>query len=218
MKHFKHLTLGSILGLAVMASGALVTPAHAVTIDFEGLANSGGAGATVVGNPYMEDGFNISADTGTSGGSDRLVSWHTDNAGGFAGSTGLFANNLSAVVTLVEGTGAAFSLRSIQLADVLGITTTPPLVTFIANLVGGGTTSQSFTPSMGLSFESFLFDNSFGNITSVSWTQGAAFPDGHQFDNIEVGNPIPEPTTILLLGSTLAGLMAWRYRKSKKSA
>ena len=30
-------------------------------------------------------------------------------------------------------------------------------------------------------------------------------------------NPIPEPSTMLLFGSGLAGLAAWRYRKSVKS-
>ena len=30
-------------------------------------------------------------------------------------------------------------------------------------------------------------------------------------------NPIPEPSTMLLFGTGLAGLMAWRYRKGVKS-
>lgn len=36
------------------------------------------------------------------------------------------------------------------------------------------------------------------------------------FENLQV-NAIPEPSTMLLFGSGLAGLVAWRYRKGEKS-
>lgn len=54
--------------------------------------------------------------------------------------------------------------------------------------------------------------------TTAAFTQGDPRPGGViRFDVDHSVEPIPEPATILLLGSGLAGLGLWRWRKTAKA-
>jgi len=136
----KNLTIGAVLGFAVLVGGASATPAQAVTLDFETLSTAGPGINPVAAIPYTEDGFEITATIPVS--PVELVYWSTGDLN-FAGSTGLFANNFDSTITLIQSGNGAFSLSSIQLADVfVGVPSAQ--VTFTAQLAGGGTTMQSF--------------------------------------------------------------------------
>ena len=45
---------------------------------------------------------------------------------------------------------------------------------------------------------------------------GLFLPNGIGIDNLTIGAPIPEPSTMLLLGTGLAGLVAWRRKSATK--
>lgn len=114
----------------------------------------------------------------------------------------------SAVAVLPFGTG------TVQLTDkalVLGTTTllSDPQVITTMGLPGGGplpiVESSDFTQG----------------VTSFRFMRTVEFSgplEGNQRFNMSVSQtPIPEPSTMLLFGTGLAGLVAWRYRKNVKS-
>jgi len=57
----------------------------------------------------------------------------------------------------------------------------------------------------------------FMNITYITWfqTSGSLMIDNLVYDKANDVAPIPEPSTMLLLGSGLAGIVGWRYRKQQ---
>ena len=88
-----------------------------------------------------------------------------------------------------------------------GITVTPFGLTLgLTNSdVNGNFSHNIFSNTGGLNV---VDRDSQGNILTLAG-RGQVTPGGG------ITNPIPEPSTILLFGSGLAGLAAWRYRKSK---
>ncbi len=178
--------------------------ATAVVLDFDSLDEVPSfGGISIISDPYEEDGFQIS-------GTGPLISFSPDSVN-YAGSRGLWVGLSSGQATVMETVnGDPFTLNSIELSLIAPNATSPP-VEFIGELLGGGTVSQSFTPT-GFGFTQFNFNSSFTNLTSVSWIQGTVegLTEGHQFDNIVVMvTDVPEPASILSLLVLSAVAAGW---------
>lgn len=78
-------------------------------------------------------------------------------------------------------------------------------------------TSKVLNMPAGLSWGGTLFFGftDFGaSITSIQYTAGSPTTDAVGIDDVRYGSAsVPEPSTILLFSSGMAGLVVWRYRK-----
>jgi len=197
----------ALFSLVVFTSA---TSAAADTITFSGLEQAGSS-LVHISDPYFESGYRIQ-----NGG--ELYYAQQSNLQ-YAGSAGLHERISNGLITLSRQNGSAFKLTSIDLST-LHPSGASPAVVFVGVLSGGGTVTQTFTPTV-FGFHTFVFNSSFTNLLSVSWHQGSDDLNAHQFDNIVVSSSTqtPEPATMVLLGSGLFGLGAQlrRRRKAKRS-
>jgi hypothetical protein len=190
--------------------------AHADTITFDPLQLTG-SGFTHM-DSYTEAGFTFTS-VNNPGDAFAFASAQQNNLAYYAGSAGLAVNNFNDFGRLTAAGGAAFSLTSIDLSHFMrGSNGVPVVVTFTGNYVGGGTTVQSFTVTI-FGFQTFNFDPSFTNLSSVEFGPTSARPF-YQFDNVVVNQSltaVPEPTTMALLGAGLVGVAAKVRRRSAKA-
>jgi len=190
--------------------------AWAGTIDFEALTPTPLAQSASIGFAYAEEGYKLSA-TGSFG----FVYFGPPNAA-YTGSNALFSNSGGAVITLARADGASFSLFSIDLAPLGGVTEPSGVnVIFTGQKTGGGTAGVTFNVvdlQLPIALQTFTFGADFANLTSVSWIQGSGMGNRgpyHQFDNIQVAEvtSVPDPgSSLVMLGGVLAGLMLVRRR------
>ena len=170
------------------------------------------------GKFYSEDGFTIEAEHSKFGVEVFRSAGTLDTI--FAGSTALFHANSEGEIILTKDDGTPFDLVSIDLAEVPpnrvhpdGPTDSGPFpLEFFGTKVGGGSVSQTLTIDSFLTLKTFTFSG-FSNLVEVNWFQG---PGGmiatgggptHQFDNIVLGDPIPEPSSIVLFALGAVGLV-----------
>ena len=188
---------------------------NALTIDFEGLAPAGGSASppsTVGDFDLTTIGFGISGSVlsqTVSDPSDVLPDHNSD----------WLRYNVTAALRITHSSGETFSIESFRATEWHishfnnggggGLT-----FDVEGTLSGGGTINTQFTTDNDFdSFQTFTFDSSWTNLTQVEFIQ----PDGRlAYDDITVHAAtaaVPEPSTLLLLGTGLAGLAGYRQRK-----
>ena len=207
------------VGVALIVA-AIGTQAQASVIDFEDIAVV--PGTSLIEATEISGGFVFTSP------SNHI---HRTNAGNgsFAddGTTYLFTHdnggqNANNALTMALVTGGTFSISSLDLSEGFvgfGANT----VHVLGNLFGGGTITQDFVLDgiidgigPGNDFESFSFGIGWHNLIDLTFTGVGGTANEHAFavDNIDVsGSPVPEPSTLLLLGFGLASLGIARRRR-----
>ena len=196
----------TLLMLLVTLFGSAIV-ANADTLTFSTFEQAGGS-LVHIADPYFESGYRIQ------NGGELYYAQQGNTL--YAGSAGLHERISNGLITLSRTDGSAFTLTSIDLST-LHPQGTSPAVVFVGTLLGGGTVTQTFTPTL-FGFHTFVFSSSFTNLLSVSWRQGTDELNAHQFDNIVVSN-VPEPASMILFGSGLiwiGGAARRRRSRSKK--
>ncbi len=194
--------MNKILLLIALGLGAQAAAlnASAAVVDFESLYHDDDQ-VVDVGARYVEDGFQLD--------NAGFFPFATYGAqiGDFVGSTALINDNDDGMTTLTRVGGGAFSLVSIDLAE-LFIGEVDYSVTFTGTKADASVVTQSFVLDGAFGAETFAFNSDFVGVTAVSWANTAGY---HQFDNINVA-AVPEPETyaLFLAGLGLVGMIARR--------
>src|SRR5262249_11131939 len=110
--------------------------------------------------------------------------------------------------TLTRNGGGAFSLLSIDVANILG--PGADSITFHGVKHGGGTLSESFTFNSFGHLTTLTPDSDFQNLDSVSFHENPS--PGFQFTDLAAIAEVPEPAGLALLGIGLAGFAGLRNR------
>jgi hypothetical protein len=101
-----------------------------------------------------------------------------------------------------------FDLRSIALGPING-SVGPQSVTFTGTLAGGGTVTETFATDGTANLTPFYFGSEFSDLVAVEWNAG-----GMNFDNIEAGLFVPEPSSAAV-ACTIVALGAIGRRKGR---
>ncbi len=198
----------STFGLAMNAQANIIT--------FDSLSSTNDLndhGAT-----YTESGFRFTniATEEDSGYPPSLATFGTGvTYGYYTGSNALFNDNFEGVTVLTRDDGNAFSFNSIDLAELYPYDDRSLAfdLTFYGLLRNGSSVSQTVTLDNITGVQSYIFGSAFSNVLAVNWAQGGDY--FHQFDNVNAA-PVPEPMSILLLGSGLITLLGARKKNSGK--
>jgi hypothetical protein len=183
---------GSVVAGAVGLAGA---PALADVITFDGV--SPGIYSHPVTSPYVEGIYSISAPNG-------LYYLGTLDVR-YAGENNLFDSNYDDVTTLTTTNGAAFNLKSIDLAEMYFVPPPNEPTTFTGTTAGGKTVTELFNVDNTSPFATYNFNANFSDLTSVSWTSTGPYTP--QFAHM-VLSPAPEPASWIMLILGFLGLGA----------
>ena len=197
MTHFFNKAKGILVAGTLALTFGLVGPAQAILIDFS-------SGTKVNSNLYVEDNLSVVSQYG----STQHI--HLDNASGH----GKVLKNHSGCCSTPYLLSFDMPVNIISF-EYKG---TNQVSSFVTNAPGAG--------SAGLINQANWFfvniatmvnqPSDFLNITQITWfqTQGSLKIDNLVYDKVNVA-PVPEPSTMLLLSSGLAGIVGWRYRKQQ---
>jgi len=198
-----------VVQTVALALALAAAPAQAQIMTFDANACSGSGSVGNAGS-FVEDGYSLSF-TGSG-----WAAW-CSAAGGYAGSPAIFENSPGGTISLTQVGGGAFSIFSIDLATVY-LGGSAGSAAFTGYINGGGTVQTTFNYLAAAGnpvFNTFYFGAGWDNLLSVEWTQDDPY---HQFDNVALGAPsevVPEPATMTLLATGLAGMAAARRKKRK---
>ena len=149
--------------------------------------------------------------------------WEWSNTSATVGPGVEFTLVLLNVTFLADLTSDTLTLSYENTSDQPNVTLPPLGFTFndldwtdTSSTVIGFTESSNNFPSYVSMSTVFNLDNLLIDISLTNTNPGDLFSVTFQFDTSPISAPVPEPSTILLLGSGLAGL-AWYGRKRKKA-
>ena len=211
---FQTKLLGGLLS-AVFAAGA-----HATVIDFQDVSSGNCSGN---GNLVQSRGFNF---TGNPNDGALFVC----NANVIQNNTtpALINANLRSILTMVEATGAVFSLESFfaggrtadfdPASEVTGYSVATG-IDIVGTLFGGGTVFASVVLDSIASydFSQFSLPSTFANLVAVTFTaEGRGDTPEFLIDDIVVNTDrvVPEPGTLALIAGGLLGAGVARRRRS----
>jgi hypothetical protein len=203
-----------MIAAASMASGNVL--AQTTVISFSTLSQAG-TGFRQIGNTVSQGGFSFVSSGGSFG--NILGVWQDGSANhpsGGGASTSLAEYFAGSTTTMTALDSSAFQLNAIDLASWAVGQSGTMTVTFNGTKTDGSAVSQSFAvPNSGNStpvLQHFTFGTTFSNLASVRFTQGTnAISTAFQFGNISV-SPVPEPSTVWLLGSSFLLFSVTRVR------
>ena len=200
---------------ATMVIAAVPAAAQTSIANFNSLTD-GGLGVRLVANCYVEANLRFTVVGDPCGTSDSFATWGPTESAFYSGSPALFNNSATGTaVDITAASGGAFSFLSIGLAPYLGLFGGSTTVSFLGNLMGGGTVSRSITLPGATNVQTNFSFTGFNSLTSLRLTvTSPAFDPYVQFDNV-TASVVPEPASVVLLAAGLISIGAAVRRRRR---